>query len=604
MKNKSQSGIKRVIVLTIITCLAFLIIVATQEEIGEIDKTTYVKEYSKNISDLTDKYGTVAIKNDKGNKILEYKLLDNTDYCLKDCSAEGIANFNVPAKLFENIRIVNLDTNKNVTNELKIYYSDSNETYDIDINDYADNCSEAKNGSNICDRIFIGTHKETKERKIWKVADKELNGTFFWRIEGTKGVMDNLDWIGEIDNKIGKIEMPEYATWNSTFENGLLMYYDFNESNGNITNVFNPTEHNSTSISGVLYGITGIHERGLQFIGNSLVKFNYTNPTTAVDWTIENWTISFWFNSSVDGVQYMIGNGQDNSVSNWLIGKRASAQTNSIEILGSNPNWADLDCISTDSTPLGIWTHIAVVKDGTLMTIYTNGSGYNCANSISLTFAAATTRYFKIGGYGAAQGLDGYMDEVSIYNRALSPSEVLELSTGTFLTELDDLSISLNFPSGNLNTLNNSFNCSAISVVQNLKNISLIIDDVRVYTILNTTANQKIIGLENYYNTSSSGIHNWTCEIGNETSVTWGTANDITITLNITGKFTMENGTAISGGNIIIINETDNKRVVNLTTNSTGGFTYPLSLGNYSVNMRDDTNQTANGIIKSHIQVP
>jgi Ca2+-binding RTX toxin-like protein len=81
--------------------------------------------------------------------------------------------------------------------------------------------------------------------------------------------------------------------------------------------------------------------------------------------------------------------------------------------------------LSGPSLQTGQWYHIAVTNVGNNITLYANGSA---VASRSLTLNTASGTQFVIGripgGLGNARRLDGEVDEVSVYNRALSAAEI------------------------------------------------------------------------------------------------------------------------------------------------------------------------------------
>ncbi len=71
--------------------------------------------------------------------------------------------------------------------------------------------------------------------------------------------------------------------------------------------------------------------------------------------------------------------------------------------------------------PLNTWTHLAGTFDGTTFRLYLNGQ---LAGSAAGTLGPANAAPLIIGGSGSCQTFAGLLDEVSIYNRALSASEI------------------------------------------------------------------------------------------------------------------------------------------------------------------------------------
>lgn len=77
--------------------------------------------------------------------------------------------------------------------------------------------------------------------------------------------------------------------------------------------------------------------------------------------------------------------------------------------------------------PLNQWTHVAYVYDGTAFTIYVDG--------VNDSISVVTTPYYEkrnlyLGsGYNSGDYFNGSMDEVLIFNRALSETELSALFT-------------------------------------------------------------------------------------------------------------------------------------------------------------------------------
>ena len=73
--------------------------------------------------------------------------------------------------------------------------------------------------------------------------------------------------------------------------------------------------------------------------------------------------------------------------------------------------------------PLNAWTHLAATYDGAVLRLYVNGA---LAGSIAVSGAmAASTGVLRIGGNGVwGEWFAGLIDEVRVYNRVLTASEV------------------------------------------------------------------------------------------------------------------------------------------------------------------------------------
>ncbi len=101
------------------------------------------------------------------------------------------------------------------------------------------------------------------------------------------------------------------------------------------------------------------------------------------------------------------------------------------------------------AAPLGQWIHLAGTYDGASVKLYVNGA-LQFTTSHTGTFSSDTTG-ITIGAshndaaHQAIEGFNGAIDEVTLYNRALSAQEVQQLyqgTTGSPDTTLPDVSIS------------------------------------------------------------------------------------------------------------------------------------------------------------------
>jgi chitodextrinase len=92
---------------------------------------------------------------------------------------------------------------------------------------------------------------------------------------------------------------------------------------------------------------------------------------------------------------------------------------------------SDLDAGGGNELVPGTWTHVVVTHDGTEDKIFINGA---MVNSKSSAGALKSTTYPLGIGYNAVDGgnwFDGTLDEVDVYNYALSNAEVADLYTAT-----------------------------------------------------------------------------------------------------------------------------------------------------------------------------
>jgi hypothetical protein len=83
----------------------------------------------------------------------------------------------------------------------------------------------------------------------------------------------------------------------------------------------------------------------------------------------------------------------------------------------------DVSVVGTFALPLTTWSHLATTYDGATLCLYVNGVQVG-SRAVSGTIAVSTGR-LRIGGNAIwGEWFAGRIDEVRIYNRALSPAEI------------------------------------------------------------------------------------------------------------------------------------------------------------------------------------
>jgi hypothetical protein len=203
-------------------------------------------------------------------------------------------------------------------------------------------------------------------------------------------------------------------------ETGLVGSWHFNEGSGTIAYDSSGNNNNGNLVNDPTW-VDGKFGKALSFDGvNDYVEVPYSASLNPSEFSISVW-------ARVDGGQgtwrsvitsrdsgpfrgYMIYAGADNKWQFWI---------------GVSTSWLSLygpDVI------LGQWIHIVATYSGGIMRLYVNGSLYNTTSG---TLALNTIRPLRIGA-GQTEGapaffFNGLIDEVRIYNRALSDAEIQAL---------------------------------------------------------------------------------------------------------------------------------------------------------------------------------
>ena len=92
-----------------------------------------------------------------------------------------------------------------------------------------------------------------------------------------------------------------------------------------------------------------------------------------------------------------------------------------LKIEGTWPKGGGVNTITTNQ-----WHHIVGTYNGSQMIVYVDGNNGTVVSTVSGNISATTASLF-LGSEGSSNFFDGSIDEVRVYNRALSQSEITEL---------------------------------------------------------------------------------------------------------------------------------------------------------------------------------
>ena len=199
---------------------------------------------------------------------------------------------------------------------------------------------------------------------------------------------------------------------------GLVGYWSFDDEAN-----FTKSDQGAvlTAVGGAAYTATGKLGGGLALNGNKQYLDGPTGTVKGLPEGKSNYTISTWFNASALGVRGMVGWGR------W----GTTNATNALRIFGNGGGfrhyWWSNDLDSNVSLSTNTWYHVAATFDGTTRMLYLNGKELvkNTPNGNAHTVQDIN---FSIGRTNNSEYFSGILDEVGIWNRALTAAEIAELA--------------------------------------------------------------------------------------------------------------------------------------------------------------------------------
>lgn len=252
-------------------------------------------------------------------------------------------------------------------------------------------------------------------------------GNFMNRDNYFKGIMDDL----RIYNKALSYEEVE-DLYNAGLDgsgknlikkpNQLVAYYNF-QGNGNDSSAM---KNNATAINakgGITY-VDGIVGKAAKFNGASYFEIKDNNSLD-----LDNYTISLWVNedktSGYNPILAKYGESTDKKASSYSLYDSYDQSGISMDMALFGEDDSNISFNTDAKVTPGRWYHCTVTYDGKNVKIYNNGTlvkTIECDSTISYSSGPLWIGAFMDGSF-----FKGMMDELRIYNYALTPTEVKKL---------------------------------------------------------------------------------------------------------------------------------------------------------------------------------
>jgi len=256
----------------------------------------------------------------------------------------------------------------------------------------------------------------------------------------------DIDDVRLYDRALSDAEITRLYEWGGADDaeppdggDGGVSYYTLDEDPANTSTATDAWGPNDGTINGASQAASAIRGTGLSFDGtNDNIQASglgsVFNSTGA-------FTVSFWLNlDSVGGNQYTFVSYEGSSSDGVLLQTDGSTNLRTaMDTDGSGGYESDEISSNFYTPPQGEWIHTAWVWDGPDMILYVNSE-----RAGSFTYPEASTsdygsRTLGIGHRNSTggQNVPGDIDDVRLYNRALSPAEIHDVYRyGTFGKDL------------------------------------------------------------------------------------------------------------------------------------------------------------------------
>jgi hypothetical protein len=206
------------------------------------------------------------------------------------------------------------------------------------------------------------------------------------------------------------------VTVQNTAPPGLVGAWAFDEGSGTTT-ADQSGRGNSGTLSNAIWTVDGKFNKALSFNGSN--AWVTVADSASLDLT-SGMTVEAWVKPSfLGGWRSVLMKEQPGNVAYGLYGNTSLGRPAAeLHVAGSGRILN-----GTSGLPLGSWSHVAMTFDGTTIRLFVNGAqASQLTQSGSITTSSSPLR---IGGNGVwGEYFNGVIDEVRVYNRALSAAEI------------------------------------------------------------------------------------------------------------------------------------------------------------------------------------
>jgi prepilin-type N-terminal cleavage/methylation domain-containing protein len=231
---------------------------------------------------------------------------------------------------------------------------------------------------------------------------------------------------GRGDGFVNDISVNSLGQIISRFDTGVAGYWHFDEGTGTTTYDSSGMGNNGTLINSPAWSSGSNCKSGAcLFFDNTAQKYVNVPDNTATDIRTDL-TLSAWVYPTGAGGSDSFGTVIVTLGSGFYLSFNDSANAISCYWYGKTP--AGYHTTSNNTVPLNRWTHISCAWDDSNLYQYINGY---LSKTTATTGAGTGSAQLIIGAENATRNFQGYIDEVRVYNRTLSATEISDIYNST-----------------------------------------------------------------------------------------------------------------------------------------------------------------------------
>lgn len=406
------------------------------------------KVYDEETETISIKDNSVEIAKIILNTPKVYNVMRGNDRLVAEFTIE---NFKASSDVFENLEFYDV---KDDLNKIERQFNYKYKTYyDVEVPDYEISCKDrlSVNGSvekYDCVQNQIGSH--TEQMVQWNSFDENAElpeGIITIGIFTDVYPNERVEWIPTLFGA----RIDEWAEWTEGLNLGLTHVYQFNETSGtnsldsrgrDIGNQYNFTLKNGATFRPGISG-NGIYCDGINdYADTSGGVIGFPNGT-------DEWTMSFWYNDSSSVVTWAEMILRDQGTEEFLAFAHGTYNLN-FYVTGGNTYYYVGSSSTADK-----WFFVTLVRNSTSISGFINGTLVQSAENTASIDSTGNLQLCSATGIAINANFSGMFDEIYIWNRSLSDSEISDLynnGDGITYTNLGTGNYTINFNLTNADT--------------------------------------------------------------------------------------------------------------------------------------------------------